>query len=130
MIDDVRIVRRKDERRQPLPPQPGLVFGRTAERDLLKGRPGAAPCLSYSAAANRAVETGRIDDIRIGRIDGVIRAFAARSALKGRGRDPIPPPAQIHRPPEAAVILHRAVDLERRGHVVIDVEELADGTGC
>src|SRR4030065_121229 len=42
------------------------------------------------------------------------------------GRHWAPSPAEVDRRPEAAVVLHRAVDLERSRHVVVDIEELAD----
>jgi hypothetical protein len=48
-------------------------------------------------------------------------------ALEFLGGDRGPAAAQVDRRPEAAVILHRAVNFERSGHVIVDIEELADG---
>ena len=93
----------------------------------MNGPAGERPGLVVLGPGDRPVEAGRVDDVGVGRVDGVIRALAARGVLELLGRDLSRPRAEVDLAAEAAVVLHRAVDLERRRHVVVEVEELADG---
>ncbi|MBA7652036.1 hypothetical protein ES703_59865 [subsurface metagenome] len=73
-----------------------------------------------------SVEPGGIDRIRVGRVDGMAAAFTAGSPFEFHCRDPAAASAEVNDSPEAPVVLHRAVDAERRIHVISNVEKLAE----
>ena len=91
------------------------------------GAAGNSARLIVVGPRDSPVEARRIDDVGVGRVDGVVRALAAGRALEFLGGDLVAAPAEVDDAAEAAVVLHRPVDVERRRHVIVDVEELADG---
>jgi hypothetical protein len=76
------------------------------------------------APMRRGRESGRIHDVRVGRIDGVRGSFVAGSALEVGSGNPVAFGGEVDGPPEARMILHRAVHAERRIHFTRPVEVL------